>query len=121
MAGVLCALVLGLFFESGVCASMHLLRHAATEGSCQQTHLHNRACDVPSSPTPCRDDCHLEHQHEQLAAAYAKDSSTTSPPLLHPSSLLLGFALLDAPSSRVSPVKLALPPPELQRSTVLLI
>ncbi len=121
MAGVLCALLLGLFFESGVCASMHQMRHAENEGSCQQTHLHNRACDVPSSPTPCRDNCHFEHQHERLAAATTKDSATTSPPLLHPSSLLLGFAPLDAPSSSITPVKLALPPPELQRSTVLLI
>lgn len=121
VAGVLCALLLTLFFESSLCASVHLMSHAATEGGCEQTHLHNRDCDVAGGTTPCRDDCHFDHRHEQLVAASSKGSSNTLELVLPPSSLLSAFALLDAPSYSASPATLALPPPELRRSTVLLI
>lgn len=118
MGGVLCALLLTMFFESSLCAAAHLEEHATAD--CGKPHIHNSHCDVPASPEPCRDDCSLGHAHEQLVAASTRDSSN-SESVLPPSSLLLPLARLDAPSSSVSPVTLALPPPELKRSTVLLI
>lgn len=119
VGGVLCALLLTMFFESSLCAAAHLEEHATAD--CRAHHLHNDRCDLHAASTPCSEDCSLEHRHEQVVAGSTKGSSNTTIPGLYPSTLLPALARLGAPSTSVSPHTLLLPPPELRRSTVLLI
>jgi hypothetical protein len=122
VTAALCALLVALVLEPSFCVAAHSHEHAGTGPECIQSHDHDAGCDAAHDPAPCPDGCHFEnHRHEQLIAPSKGSSPRATHPLLPaavPSDLL---PRKDAGLEDVAPATFALPPPELQRSTVLLI
>ena len=118
----LCALLIALVLESGFCAAAHAHEHAVTGSTCTQSHCHEADCDDSSDPAPCPDGCRFEeHRHEQLVAPSTGSSPFASRQLLPTAASQALLPRRDAGFESVLPAAFALPPPEHQRTTVLLI